>query len=47
MAVGDGPVEGEARVRVDEGGEFGVGGEEGFDFCGWGLVSRSAGEGGG
>lgn len=32
VVVGYGPVEGEALVGVAEGGEFGVGGEEGFDF---------------
>jgi hypothetical protein len=32
VVEGGGPVEGEAVVWVAERGEFGVGGEEGFDF---------------
>jgi len=34
VVVGYGPVEGQAVVWVTEGGEFGVGGEEGVDSLG-------------
>ena len=36
VVVGYGPVEGEAVVWVAEGGEFGVGGEEGIYAGCWG-----------